>query len=114
MDPAGRGWESGTPRLSKADAIYVEIIHTDGDGLLGNGLGTAIGDVDFFMNGGSNQPGCLTHSCSHNRAYEVFAASLIRQNPILGYPCSSNLQLSLNRCSGRTIEVGGDVLFKPQ
>ncbi|KOB64789.1 Lipase, partial [Operophtera brumata] len=57
LDPSRSQWGSGSSRLARTDATYVEVIHTDGDGLLSNGLGTAIGDVDFFVNGGSNQPG---------------------------------------------------------
>lgn len=43
-------------RLSKADAEFVDVIHTDA----GNyGFTTAIGHIDFFPNGGKRfQPGC--------------------------------------------------------
>lgn len=45
-----------TNRLSKRDATFVDVIHTDG-GMLG--FNYPIGTVDFFPNGGTAvQPGC--------------------------------------------------------
>ncbi|KAJ8730671.1 hypothetical protein PYW08_002084 [Mythimna loreyi] len=111
LDPSGSGWGSNSQRLRNTDANYVEVIHTDGSGLLANGIGTAIGDVNFYVNGGSNQPGCLTHSCSHNRAYEIFAASMYNHN-LVGFPCSSTTQLNLNRCRGTALNIGGTELYK--
>lgn len=43
-------------RLSKGDATFVDIYHTNR-----NGLGDSdhrLGDVDVYVNGGDNQPGC--------------------------------------------------------
>ncbi|KAJ8730673.1 hypothetical protein PYW08_002086 [Mythimna loreyi] len=111
LDPSGSGWGTNSQRLRNTDADYVEVIHTDGSGLLANGIGTAIGDINFYVNGGSNQPGCLTHSCSHNRAYEIFAASMYNHN-LVGFPCSSTTQLNLNRCTGSALNIGGTELYK--
>ncbi|XP_063822682.1 lipase member I-like [Ostrinia nubilalis] len=110
LDPSGSGWGTNSPRLSKSDAIYVEVIHTDGSGLSPIGIGTALGDADFFVNGGGNQPGCLTHRCSHNRGYEIMAASM--DNNIEGRLCSSTLQNTLNLCRGVTLAVGTNTLQK--
>ncbi|KAJ8730672.1 hypothetical protein PYW08_002085 [Mythimna loreyi] len=111
LDPSGSGWGTNSQRLRNTDAGYVEVIHTDGSGVLANGIGTAIGDVNFYVNGGSNQPGCLTHSCSHNRAYEIFAASMYNHD-LVGFPCSSTTQLNLNRCTGSALNIGGTELYK--
>ena len=49
-------------RLTKGDAELVDAIHTSGRPFIpyiGFGMISAVGDVDFFMNGGACQPGCL-------------------------------------------------------
>ncbi|KAJ0175719.1 hypothetical protein K1T71_008878 [Dendrolimus kikuchii] len=111
LDPSGSQWGSNSGHLTRNDALYVEVIHTDGSGLNSNGFGNALGHVDFFVNGGSNQPGCFTSSCSHNRAFEVFAASLTHGN-LFGNLCNTNLQLTLNTCRGATLEMGTNRLIK--
>ncbi|XP_050561714.1 pancreatic lipase-related protein 2-like [Spodoptera frugiperda] len=111
LDPAASRWGSDSGRLADSDAMYVEVIHTDITGPGSNGIGTAIGDINFFVNGGSNQPGCIGHVCNHNRAYEVFAASMSNSG-LVGYPCSSDLQNTLNRCRGDPLHMGGLVLSK--
>lgn len=106
MDPSGRKY-SGINRLglSRDDAEYVEVIHTDG-GLFGTGIGQAIGHADFFVNGGFSQPGCLTNTCCHKRAWELFAASLNSQYKYLGFQCDSMIQVNFNTCRGRTLHMG--------
>lgn len=42
-------------RLSKADATFVDVIHTD---VLQRGILQPIGHADFYVNGGIEQPGC--------------------------------------------------------
>lgn len=44
-------------RLDATDAHYVEIIHTDNDSF---GIGYPLGDADFYPNGGTGMPGCLS------------------------------------------------------
>ncbi|XP_026751884.1 inactive pancreatic lipase-related protein 1-like [Galleria mellonella] len=98
-------------RLQKTDAIYVEVIHTDGNGLFSNGLGTQLGDLDFFPNGGNSQPGCLSNSCDHNRAWQFFAASQ-RLNTFLAHCCNSMTQMKYNSCrGGGFIQMGGNTLL---
>ena len=52
LDPAGAFFDANNPttRLATTDAIYVEIIHTNGGGL---GIGSPIGHADFLPNGKS-------------------------------------------------------------
>jgi len=48
-------------RLEPRDAEFVDIIHTDGSAFLnslGMGYRSSIGHVDFYPNGGAEQPGC--------------------------------------------------------
>ena len=74
LDPAGVLFSVNTPneRLASNDARYVEVIHTNG-GAFGSGIGAPIGVSDFFPNGGSIQPGCLTNPCHHGRAVEFYS-----------------------------------------
>ncbi|CAK1600831.1 unnamed protein product [Parnassius mnemosyne] len=107
LDPSGKQWGSNSGRLTSSDARYVEIIHTDTHGIFANGIGTALGHIDFYPNGGSNQPGCLlSNSCSHNRAWEFFAATLLANHQLLGNNCASTSQLTLNRCNGDRLAMG--------
>ncbi|GJQ76039.1 hypothetical protein Trydic_g18090 [Trypoxylus dichotomus] len=82
-------------KLDKTDAKFVDVLHTDASPVFvdGFGLWEPIGHVDFFANGGQQQPGCidrqaavlLTHldrgftnnsTCSHVRSIELFVESL--------------------------------------
>lgn len=49
-------------RLDENDAEFVDVIHTDARPLiplLGFGMISPAGHVDFYVNGGFEQPGCL-------------------------------------------------------
>ncbi|KAF5291388.1 hypothetical protein FQR65_LT01698 [Abscondita terminalis] len=73
-------------RLTKNDARFVDIIHTDGGKF---GIGFSIGHADFYPNGGSYvQPGCEVSAlinrsnfeqigyCGHLRAWKLYAESV--------------------------------------
>ena len=57
LDPAGKYFEGENPdtRLDSSDADFVDVIHTDSEN---NGLAQALGDIDFYPNGGEDQKGC--------------------------------------------------------
>ncbi|CAH0718257.1 unnamed protein product, partial [Brenthis ino] len=110
LDPAGPLWSSNPDRLSPSHAIYVEAIHTDG-GLAGLGIGSAVGNADFFPNGGTSQPGCLTSICDHNRAWELFAAT-VTYNHLVGTQCQNMQEVSRNTCTGSRLNMGNDDLNK--
>jgi pancreatic triacylglycerol lipase len=78
-------------RLAATDARYVEAIHTNGGG---TGIGAPITQADFFPNGGSSQPGCLTPTCSHDRAVDFYLEGL-RSNRFFGFRCN-NLEEAQN------------------
>ncbi|KAK9507690.1 hypothetical protein O3M35_007491 [Rhynocoris fuscipes] len=108
LDPAQPGFEGSSEevRLNKEDAQYVDVIHTDAKPFLpfiGFGMIHPVGDVDFYMNGGSHQPGCYSVdvknvssisdlakipvemvsqwvSCSHGRSYKYFTWALKLRN----------------------------------
>ncbi|XP_039296077.1 pancreatic triacylglycerol lipase [Nilaparvata lugens] len=62
LDPAEPHFSKTDPivRLDPTDANYVDIIHSDATPFIRGGLGMdePIGHLDFYPNGGENQPGC--------------------------------------------------------
>lgn len=88
LDPAGPGFEKCADdkwNINNDSAGCVDNIHTDGSmkghetSVMYYGTLTQWGHVDFFVNGGSNQPACSTQgagqvvpSCSHFAAVEYF------------------------------------------
>lgn len=99
LDPAGPlfSYNDISWRVSDFDAKYVECIHTNVGTL---GFTEAIGLADYYMNGGSSQPGCgldLTGSCSHSRSYIYFAES-ITNNQFYSYSCNGYQNAMKNKC----------------
>jgi hypothetical protein len=62
LDPAEPHFSKTDPivRLDPTDADFVDVIHTDAGPFLSGGLGILqpVGHVDFYPNGGIEQPGC--------------------------------------------------------
>lgn len=83
----------------------MEIIHTNG-GFLGNPF--AIGDVDFYPNGGGlAQPGCafdIFGSCAHRRSVELYVESILTKTGFYGIECISD---KLDKCDGGLETMGG-------
>ncbi|XP_034247851.1 uncharacterized protein LOC117649322, partial [Thrips palmi] len=89
-------------RVAAGDAVFVDVVHTNGVPFiptLGLGVMHPFGDVDFYLNGGTVQPGCFVPklppmqslmdlaalpvsvlgdmlSCSHRRAIEYFTEAV--------------------------------------
>ena len=61
LDPAGPQFykSSADHRLDPTDAVFVDVIHTDGAADVISGFGTwaRLGHVDFYPNGGAQQTG---------------------------------------------------------
>ncbi|KOB71750.1 putative lipase [Operophtera brumata] len=78
LDPAGPCFThvDSNLRLAASDAEFVDVIHTNA-GVYG--LTSPVGHVDFFPNGGAQQPNCLFEFMSHSRVVELFAESV--KNP---------------------------------
>ncbi|CAF1000935.1 unnamed protein product [Brachionus calyciflorus] len=116
LDPAGPLFENTDPivRLDPSDAVYVDIIHSDGTAnlLLGLGLSQPIGHSDFYPNGGKNQPNCPANSdkllsgifniaildyegmeeslgCSHMAAVNFFIDSILNKCKYTAFKCKS-------------------------
>ncbi|CAL4089703.1 unnamed protein product, partial [Meganyctiphanes norvegica] len=77
---------NSSQKLSREDAAYVQVIHTNGGtnttvfkALLTGTFGyfPPLGDDDFYPNGGVDQPGC-THKwfCDHTRASDYWVESI--------------------------------------
>uniref|UniRef100_A0A182MGJ2 Lipase domain-containing protein n=1 Tax=Anopheles culicifacies TaxID=139723 RepID=A0A182MGJ2_9DIPT len=107
LDPAGPlfGGDHPSERVDAYDAEYVEVIHTN-KGLLGHR--DALGQADFYPNGGQSQPGCLTNTCSHEKAVEYFRRSLSSREALyVGRHCETGAVN--NKCDGAQAVMGGDL-----
>jgi len=103
LDPAGPLFSLGDPanRLDAGDAEYVENLHTDTVLL---GIEDAIGHVDHYANGGTDQPGCNTSTCDHALAANKFADS-IRNGNFWGRRCTSQAQAQAGMCGGEGFDL---------
>ncbi|KAJ8961715.1 hypothetical protein NQ318_021315 [Aromia moschata] len=123
LDPAGPLFFSlpSSRRLSKGDAEFVDVIHTNAGGF---GINSESGDVDIWMNGGSRQPGCAATDtltrvpasvselvfCNHYQAYRTYVMSLIDPTSYLARKCSSYKEYRSGGCDlEKTTYVGLDV-----
>ncbi|KAK2905737.1 phospholipase A1 member A isoform X2 [Channa argus] len=97
LDPAGPMFKGADTydRLDPSDAQFVDAIHTDSDYF---GISIPVGHVDFFLNGGKDQTGCVSSRfptmygyviCDHMRALHVYMSALNGSCPLVGIPCSS-------------------------
>ncbi|XP_026228108.1 lipase member H [Anabas testudineus] len=96
LDPAGVMFTDTSPedRLDSTDAQFVDVLHTDMDAL---GFRKTLGHIDFYANGGSDQPGCpktvfsggAYFKCDHQRSVSLYLESLVSNCSIRAYPCSS-------------------------
>ncbi|XP_063635570.1 pancreatic triacylglycerol lipase-like [Cydia splendana] len=100
LDPAGVLWGATSQRLRATDADYVEVIHTDITGTRAFGTADALGTLDIYPNGGTRQPGCSNsdNACHHNRAWQLFAATVYTGGHLVAMRCDSMTQVGNNRC----------------
>lgn len=88
-------------RLSKDDAMKVEVIHTDN-----NGSGFSYND--FYSNGRRFQPGGEDYPCSHTRVYQYFAESLDpKSKGFYGQFCDDGFDTDPEHCHGEAVLMGG-------
>ncbi|CRK90495.1 CLUMA_CG004162, isoform A [Clunio marinus] len=106
LDPAGPLFSVGdvANRLDGSDAAYVEAIHTD---IVQLGIGDPIADTDFYPNGGTGMPGCLTAICDHDMAIHYFVESL-NSDRLWGRRCANLNEMTSDRCSGFGASMGGN------
>ncbi|CAL1544811.1 unnamed protein product [Lymnaea stagnalis] len=128
--PSYSGYDKAV-RLDGSDARFVDIIHTDAspfNTVRGYGMMEPVGHVDFYPNGGYDQPGCYKDnsmldfvgdvlsngitraevhlSCSHERSAELFIASILstsnssHQCSFMAFPCQSAESFWGGECVG--------------
>ncbi|CAH2056931.1 unnamed protein product, partial [Iphiclides podalirius] len=97
LDPAGPCFSNVEPdlRVKDTDADQVDAIHTD-SGVYG--LSDPVGHIDFYPNGGSQQPGCLLQTCSHSRSWLYFAESVLEPTAFVARRCDSWEHFKTGRC----------------
>ncbi|XP_007983888.2 phospholipase A1 member A [Chlorocebus sabaeus] len=105
LDPAGPEYTSASveERLDAGDALFVEAIHTDTDNF---GIRIPVGHVDYFVNGGQDQPGCPTYFyagysyliCDHMRAVHLYISALENSCPLMAFPCDSYAAFLAGHC----------------
>ncbi|KAL3868056.1 hypothetical protein ACJMK2_040894 [Sinanodonta woodiana] len=109
LDPAALIFQSADKvvRLDRADAKFVDVIHTDGGNILMLGLGMfdPMGHADYYPNGGIFQPGCYAFHfiprkvvCRHLRSLEYFIESINSVCPFRGYRCPSYTDFKQGSC----------------
>jgi len=83
LDPAGDSFNHNEEieRLSAGDARFTDIIHTNAYGAIPSGINRDCGHVDFWANGGRDQPGCLIlgEICDHQRAPTYYQSTVENQ-----------------------------------
>ncbi|KAI5751328.1 hypothetical protein M8J77_006449 [Diaphorina citri] len=86
-------------RLDSEDAKFVDVIHTSA---FVQGQYSRSGHVDFYMNGGIEQPGCWNASnpfdCNHRRAPQYFAESINSKEGFWGFPCAGIISYLFGMC----------------
>ncbi|KAG5890813.1 hypothetical protein JTB14_008254 [Gonioctena quinquepunctata] len=93
--------------LDSSDAHFVDILHT-GAGILGQWGPN--GHADFYINGGSSQPGCgsdtvfKTVACDHTKVTPYFIESIVTKDGFWAYPCPSLLSFMIGWCSPKDHE----------
>ncbi|KAL8596193.1 hypothetical protein ACOMHN_021233 [Nucella lapillus] len=107
-------------RLDPTDALFVDVIHTDGGPFystdVGMGMMQACGHVDYYVNGGHDQPGCgrspVVHllqdgvleglremvACNHLRSYHLFTETINSVCPFDAFRCASEDDFNQGRC----------------
>ena len=117
IDPAGPYFE-GTPdyvHLNKNDAQFVDNFHTNGEYLITAGFGTLEqwGDVDFYPNGGKEQPGCrnIKIGCSHEKAPEYYIESVVNAAnggcQFKSLECDSEKNFNKGKCDNNAVSEMG-------
>lgn len=110
LDPAGPQFESRGVHLRKDDAVFVDVLHTStGSGwtdiVAGHlGMASSCGHVDFYPNGGRQQPGCWHFTCAYALLMGVSCWLSCAQ-------CSVNGALYSYGCYMRHYSVNGALLM---
>ncbi|XP_058801620.1 pancreatic lipase-related protein 2 [Phymastichus coffea] len=88
--------------LDTTDAHFVDVIHT-GAGILGQWGPN--GHADFYVNGGSSQPGCATSSilqtlsCDHTKVTPYYIESITTKVGFWAAPCANLFSYLIGWCN---------------
>ncbi|EDW04993.1 GH24627 [Drosophila grimshawi] len=104
LDPSGDS-EQLKHQLAAGDALRVEVIHTNSQGL---GSIRRLGDVDYYPNGGQQQPGCNSDACSHERALNLAVEMWSPANEFLVAQCGSVETMSAKDCRWSAQRMGSN------
>ncbi|KZC04270.1 Lipase member H-A [Dufourea novaeangliae] len=89
-------------KLDAGDAVFVDVFHTNA---FIQGKVEMSGHVDFYMNGGINQPGCWENGkpfeCDHHRSVMYFAESINSEVGFWGWRCGGFVSYLLGLCPPR-------------
>ncbi|XP_068625229.1 lipase member H-A-like [Battus philenor] len=102
LEPAGpcfRDLEKDD-RLDSSNADFVQVIHTNIDTF---GMATAMGHVDFYVNGGEYQPSDInlfpcTGTCSHFKVLTLWLSALKNPSKFIAIKCNSIQQARDAKC----------------
>lgn len=117
LDPASPLFEgySADVRLDPTDALFVDVIHSNGDSFIRGGFGFfgPMGSVDFYPNGGKVQVGCNSALsilanlfyygqwnilCNHRRAFHFFIESVHHECTFKAFSCSNYEEFLKGNC----------------
>lgn len=112
LDPAGPDFERKLPLIlhkgfdciSRNDASYVQVIHTNGNNY---GVRGTVGHADFYPNGGMNQPGCKDDSCSHQFAWMFYQQSVREEGGFLARKCDAYENFERGNCDSNEVSFMG-------
>ncbi|XP_011645183.1 LOW QUALITY PROTEIN: lipase member H-like [Pogonomyrmex barbatus] len=113
LDPANPIFYPPGCYLTRNDASWVDVIHTDRGGY---GTPTSMGTADYYVNGGTRpQPDCIflglplsdADLCSHQRSVMLYVKSKLQPTKFTAAECSSYFHYILNNCPRiRQISIG--------
>ncbi|KAH9421141.1 hypothetical protein DERP_010081 [Dermatophagoides pteronyssinus] len=127
LDPAEPYFQYTDPavRLDPNDAEFVDIIHSDVASIMSGGFGMSqsCGHVDFYPNGGIDQPGCKSQTsiknvvdyiskeknifdgirrfigCNHARSFLIYIEAINSECPFMGFPCQNYDEFINGQCT---------------
>ncbi|KAG7199611.1 hypothetical protein KM043_014214 [Ampulex compressa] len=107
---------SNDEKLDAGDAEFVDVFHTNA---FVQGKVEPSGHVDFYMNGGINQPGCWEKrnpfGCDHHRSAQYFAESINSELGFWGWRCYGFVAYLVGLCPPRNPAVlAGDEVNREQ